>query len=379
MSKNRRWLLLVLACGCLLLSGCWDYRGLNNIDIVTGMAVDKDETTGLYHLTLEIVDTQTADGGKMEAKYVETDGATVFDALRNSKKRLINKLYGGNLQTLIISRQVAQNDGVSAILEELLRDGEPRETLSVAISQEETAREILQTKGLDSNIIAYEVHEMIEEDNEVTASTKNMPLYKAYNAVRGTGHALVLPAIRCIQNGEETVAEVNGIAVFKEDRLIGFQTPENTMYYLFIVNEVQSGSISFPYADAQESISMEIKGSSTKTKVSYADGQVHVRANIKLKLNVTEIKGQIDIVQAQQREALEARVAQVLSERLSAFFWEVQTQVGQDIFGLGGDLYRAQPDLWRMVKDQWETLFKEASFTVSIEADILTSGVLKNY
>ncbi|HMM06752.1 MAG TPA: Ger(x)C family spore germination protein [Clostridiales bacterium] len=378
----RRKLLYVvlLALCCLSLTGCWNYRGLNDMDIVTGLAVDRDMETGLYQLTFEIADTQNAEGdGEVEAKYVNSEGETVFDAIRNSKKRLINKLYGGNLQTLIISNQIAQKDGVSGIIEELLRDGEPRETLSVVISQEESASEILLTDGIDSKIIAYEIHDMIQEDSKVTASTKNLPLYRVYSAIQGTGNALVLPVVHVIQNGEDTVAEVNGIAMFEGDQMIGYQSPENTMYYLFIIDEIDGGALSFPAADTDESISLEIKNSKTKISVAYEDGQVTVHLNVKIKLNVTESKSQLNISEAKERKQLETLTEQIVRERISAFFHETQTQTRRDIFGLGRLLYQREPDVWRSVEADWQEYFQNASLSVKVTADMISSGVLKDY
>lgn len=370
---------LALLC-CFSLTGCWNYRGLNDLDIVTGIAVDRNPETGLYDLTFEIADTQNAGAeDEIAAKYVQAQGETIFDTIRNSKKRLINKLYGGNLQTVIISHQIAEQDGVSSVLEELLRDGEPRETLSVVISQEDTAREILLTEGIDSKIIAYEINEMIREDSRVTASTKNLPLYQAYNAIRGPGGSLVLPAARCIENNGQNAAEVNGIALFLKDRLIGYETPENTLYYLFIMDELQNGVISFPVTDPDESVSMQIKSSKASTGVSYENGQLSVALHLKIKLNVMEVKGQLAVSQTQQREQLEVLTEQMISLRISEFFHEIQTRVGVDIFGLGKLLYQKEPEVWRSVEADWESLFQKASLSVAVEADVISSGVMKDY
>lgn len=378
---RRKILYVVLAALCCLsLTGCWNYRGLNDMDIVTGLAVDRDMETGLYQLTFEIANTQEAEGdGEVEAKYVESEGETLFDAIRNSKKRLINKLYGGNLQTLIISNQIAKKDGVSGIIEELLRDGEPRETLSVVISQEDSAREILLTDGIDSKLIAYEIHDMIREDSKVTASTKDLPLYQVFSATRGTGKALVLPVVRCIQNGEDMVAEVNGIAMFEGDRMIGYQSPENTMYYLFIVDELDGAALSFPVANSDESISMEIKKSKTKITVSYKDGQITVNLNVKVKLNIMELKSQLNVSKAKERAQLESLTEDILCQHISTFFHEIQTQTGRDIFGLGRLLYQKQPDVWRSVENDWQELFQKASLNVEVTAEMISSGVLKDY
>ncbi|NLT58291.1 MAG: Ger(x)C family spore germination protein [Clostridiales bacterium] len=375
----RRLLCLIsaLLC-CVLLSGCWDYHGLGDIDIVTGIAVDKED--GTYRLTFEIIDTQASGGdGGSDVLYVEAEGETLFDAIRNSKKRLINKLYGGNMQTLVISRQIAGEEGISGILEELLRDGEPRETMSVVISEQETAKEILLTKGIDSNIISYEIHEMVEEDSKVTAATIDMPLYRAYNAIKGTGNALVLPAMRCVQNDEETVVEGNGIALFQHDRLTGFLTPKQTKWYLFVVDKIDGGVLSFPVGNPDESISMEIKDSKTKADVRCHDGQLTVTLSINVKLNVMELKSQLDLSQVQQREALERLTEAYLRESIGEFVQEVQLQHKRDIFGLGRRVYRKDPGLWRSLEPDWDELFQQAVIKVKAEATVLSSGVLKHY
>ncbi len=377
--KRLPGLISILLC-CVLLSGCWNYRGLDDIDIVTGIAVDRDGTQGPYHLTFEIIDMEASGEAKGSAVlYVEAEGETLFDAIRNSKKKLINKLYGGNMQTLIISRQIAQTEGVLGILEQLLRDGEPRESISIVISQEETAKDILLTKGIDSKIISYEIHEMVEEDNRVTASVINMPLYRAYNAIKGTGNALALSAMRCVQNGEETVVEGNGIALFQGDRLTDFLTPEKTKFYLFAVDEIEGSVISFPVSRPNDSISMEVKDSKTKTKVDYHDGQLTISLDIKTKLNVMETKSQINLSQAQQRRELERLTEAYLEQHITDFFQEVQLQYQRDIFGLGRLLYQKDPGLWRSLEPVWDELFQNAVIEVRAKAVILSSGVLKNY
>jgi len=364
---------------CVSLAGCWDYRGLDEIDIVTGVAVDKD-ASGNYRLTIEIVDTQgSAKEGDIGAKYVEAEGETIFGAIRNSKKRLINKLYGGNMQTLVISRQIAATEGIAVILEELLRDGEPRETLSVVISQEETAKEILLAEGIDSKIISYEIHDMVEEDNRVTAATVNIPLYKAYNAIKGTGNSLTLPAVHRVQNGEETVVEGNGIALFEGDKLIGFLSSKTSMYYLLFRNELQGGVISFPVSRPDDSVSLEIMGCKTTVDVSVQDGQAFVTLSVDIKLNVMEVKSQLGISQSSERQALERQTAMFLQTRIAEFFKDVQAENQTDIFGLGRQLYQKTPDIWDFIEDDWNELFQDAEIQVKVDAKILSAGVLKEY
>jgi spore germination protein KC len=75
--------LIILVCPAIL--GCWDYTGLNQINIVLGVAVDKDILTGEYKVTYEVVDTTKAGKDEVSSVLFDTKGASLFDTARNSK------------------------------------------------------------------------------------------------------------------------------------------------------------------------------------------------------------------------------------------------------------------------------------------------------
>lgn len=377
--KKSLSIVCMLLC-CALLQGCWDYQGLRTIDIVTGVAIDKDPDTGLYLLTYEIVNTQAS--GKDDAikvNYIESEGETLFDAIRHAKRRLINKLYGGNMQTLIISRQIAEEEGVLMVLEMWLRDGEPRETLSVAISQEETAKSVLTTKGMDSNIIAFEIHETILEDNQTTSSTKNVALYQAYNAIKEPGSSLVLPVMHIVKNNKDSTTESNGVALFRGNKLIGFLSPKQTLNYLFIVDEVRGGAFSFTPQNANSKVSMEIKKSSSKTNVRYVDGQLIVSIKIQTEMKLTELKAAANLDQAQERDLLEKSAAQAIEDSVRTFFGFVQTEYQSDVLGLGRKMFEDHLGQWLQLEGDWDELFSNAQLEVEARVKVLDTGDIDNF
>lgn len=369
----------ILIC-CVSMGGCWDYRGLNDINIVAGMAIDRDAATGGYYITVEIIDTlSSGDQNGLKAKYVESTGETLFDALRNAKKKLINKLYGGNMQVAIISREIAKTDGIMFIIEQLLRDGEPRETLSLVISEEKTAKEVLMTEGIDSNIISYEINQMIEEDSSVTGATVNTPMYKAYEEVKGEGNSLVLPVIKISTNNEKKVTEEDGIAVFNEGRLAGFISTRDSLFFLMTVNQLKGGVLSFTVDASDEEVSLGIQESDSKIKASYQDGQLFVNVDIDLKLNIVEVKSKVDISQAEQRAVFENMTAEYVTQKVLRFFQETQSEKKIDIFSIGSIIYKKDPALWETLKQDWDQVFENAHVQISTKVKVTSAGVMKNF
>ena len=50
--KRSAGILCLLSIGFVLLSGCWDYRELNELSLAMAMGVDKDKDTGVTYRTL---------------------------------------------------------------------------------------------------------------------------------------------------------------------------------------------------------------------------------------------------------------------------------------------------------------------------------------
>lgn len=378
---SRRLLLaVILVCCCSLLTGCWSYWGLDEMVIVTGLAIDKKPTKDGYHLTIEIVDTKSASNDSVEVQYVETEGATLFAAFRNAKRRLSNKLYGGNMELIVISKELAAEEGVLFLLEEFLRDDEPRETLNIAISLEDTASKVLLSEGIESSVVSYEMNESLEEDNEITSSTRYVPLYKAYSAIKAPGKSLVLPALCLAANRDKQTVETHGIALFRGDKLSGFLTPEKTLYYLFFVNEVKGGVINFGYDKSEAGLSSAvIKESHVKKRYELENGQLTIKLKVRVVVNITETKSQVDLRMATERKHLEQQITAVITDRIHALFSEVQQTMGYDIFGFGSMVYQKEPDLWRMVEADWDNLFRAAKLEVDTQVDLFNTGVLKAY
>ncbi len=46
----------------IILCGCWNYREIDTLAIVAGMAIDKDMVTNKYIVTTEIITTQMSRG-----------------------------------------------------------------------------------------------------------------------------------------------------------------------------------------------------------------------------------------------------------------------------------------------------------------------------
>ena len=79
------------------------------MSIVSGMAVDKSPDSENFRLTFELLDTaKPIKEQGVDNEIVVSEGKTFFDAARNAKRLLHNKLYFGHMVTAVISEEIAK-------------------------------------------------------------------------------------------------------------------------------------------------------------------------------------------------------------------------------------------------------------------------------
>ncbi len=375
----KRLLLAALILSALLLSGCWNYRGLNEIVIVVGVSVDKDPGSAMFKVCFETVD-ETADvkSSGLKAKLIESEGTTLFDAVRNAKKRLSNKLYFGNTQVVVLSQDVALTEGITNVIGWFLRDAECRETVYAVISQEKTAENLLAISGADQAISSLTIRSVINEDASITASTVTPQLYQVFSILKSQGKALALPVFHSVINNGKPTPEANGIAVFQGDKLVGFLTPEESKYFLFATDGVEGGILPLPdVPGVSTGVSLEISKSKTKRSYAVRDGKLVFHIQVNIRAFLSEAANMIDAEDEQIIKRLEDAAGETVRQNMLEVLSRVQSRYGTDIYGFGEMIYKTDPKLWNKLRDSWDSWFSQLEVEAECKVDIINTAFLQ--
>lgn len=371
---------ILIICICISFSSCWDYVGLNEIGITTGVAIDKEGDK--YKLTLEVVDLVKSNKEKGTTPlYVECEGKTVLEAVRNSKSISATKMFWGHIAVIIISEQIAQEEGILKCLEIFQRDAEPRETINIIISQEKTAKDLIMAQGLTTALNALELRDIVAEDHSVTSKTGDVQFYQAIDVLNKQGRELVLPAFRIIKNDDFSTGQSNGVALFNQDKLIGYLSPEDTFFYLFVINEIKGGVFSVQLEeDKEDSTVFEINGSKTKMDYEYDEEKDKFKIIIEIDTNVfiAQRRSMQDTYNQKEIEKIQKEAGEYLEENIKSVIKKVQTEYDSDIFAFGNLIYRKNPKLWDKVSDNWGKYFKETEVEIKSNIHIKNTAFLTN-
>ncbi|MGI6004196.1 MAG: Ger(x)C family spore germination protein [Christensenellales bacterium] len=363
----------------LTLCGCWNYRGLDQMNIVVGIAIDFDKQSNLYKLSYEVADLMNAEKeGGVSGKIVKSEGKTLFEAARNAKRREADRLFFGSAHILIISQEVAREIGLLSIIEWFLRDGECRETMCVALSREDTAMTILESPDGMSGVMSSNIHDIITEDHKVSASSMNIQLYQVYNILRSERNSVMLPALHKIKDGDQEICEINGIAVFKEDGLTGFLTAEESKYALFVEDKLQGGILTLSMGGMRtDDISLEIFTNKTKKSFTYEKGKVKVMIQTDTDVAIAENASQMDVTDQAIVKKIQDAAQRMIQENIKDLVAKIQREHNADVFGFGEMIYKQDLELWRALAPFWAQLFPTLEVEVASTVKVVNSAFIR--
>lgn len=379
---KKKLLVIVIFFVTFLTTGCWNYIGLNEMTIVAGVAIDKYGKE--YTLTYEIYNLQkTAVGEPIKSEIIESTGETIFDAVRNAKKRTFNKLYFAESKIIIVSEQIAKEDGINSIIDWFTRDPEIRETLQLVVSQEESAAALLKTDKLTSTTASTDIQNIVEKDQKITSTSENKQLYKVFNILSSEGLSLTLPAVHIVSNDDKNVCELNGVAVFKSDKLLNYLTSEETKYYVLAKGELKGGIITIntkiKESDTDlQNVSLEIKSSVSSQKyISQEKNNIKIKVSTTTEVTLGEFKDLNQQLTNKDLTNLEKEAAKIIKKRIEDVIEKIQNDYETDILGYGRLLYHTNPRQWKKIKNTFDEEFKNIDVIVESKVKILNTGFTK--
>lgn len=380
-SKIRAWLAFLLACP-LLLTGCWNYKELTDINVVAGVGLDRTED-GKILVTVQVAEPGSIQssasgcggGGNAPIKPVfiaSYEGETIFEAIRGMLATVDKKLFFSTAQVLILSERIVQ-DSLEEILDFFHRDQEMNYLMNVLVAKGTTPGEILGMESEMDTIPAVYINETIENTIYRATGKKTMLI----DLVKDMDCRGKQPVIGQITKAGESKVRTEGLAVIKEGELAGWMDPYETRGFLFAVGEVRSAIVSIPAEKGK--ISMEVFRSKGDVDVAFEnDRPLSLTIRVKLEANVGGHEGRGNLDSPDRLQQLEKVLSEEIKKEIAMALEKAQEEYSSDIFGFGKKVHKYHPQYWKNAEKDWDMIFSELPADIQVEAKIRRTGIIIN-
>lgn len=374
MRNHKKFLILIFIFSLApSLCSCWNYKELDKIAIVSGIAIDKNKDK--YLITLEIV-SQNLNNRAIgsETTLVESEGYTLLDAIRNIIPKTGKRGYWGHCKVIILNENIAK-ESVIPVIDLLERDAEARSNIYLLVSGENTAKEIFTSGQNMKKNISFLLDNMINNKKGISKYPK-VSLFEFVASLEKPGISEVLPIVSIDISENTKQPYIDSCAVFKKDRLIGHMSLDQCKNLLFIKNEIDKGVnsiVNLPPLGTD--ISLEIFNNKTKV-TPYLEGKTAtIYIDIKCKAAIAEIMGSYDVIKSNNLNYLKNYSEQTFANQLENFIKTSIERYDSDIFDFASIIMQKSSKGKEFYEANKSNYLHKLNFKVNVDLDIKWSAL----
>ncbi|MCT1902755.1 Ger(x)C family spore germination protein [Oceanobacillus sojae] len=396
---NRKWIIpFFMAIYLPLLSGCWSSHELKDLAIVSAYALDKNED-GTYVGTFQLINPMNVPGALQGgasgqnpsiATYTAT-GGNPLEVSDNASTKVSRDLYFAHTSLLVISEELAREEGLATILDAMERGLEFRTTTKIVISRDMKAGDFVQVLTAidqvpaEKAIKSLEFTEKLYGENVATDLQKFIkaavlkgkePLVSGFTVEGDIEKAKTMEQLQSSE-GEATI-EVNGIGVFKEGKLMNWIEGDKNEGTLWVLDQIQQAPVNIDWDDKKAAISYKVVRQKTNVEAQTKDEKPVISVHIRAEGDLRVIEVPVNVTDPHVIFRIEQALQQKIKDEAEAAIHEAQ-KTKTDIFGFGEKLHQSDPDSWKKLEPKWQDVYFPAlDVDVTVEAFIRRTGMRNN-
>ena len=374
--------LLIISVLIFTLTGCYNYRELNQLAITSAIGIDKHDDE--YQVSIQVMNTQkqgndgTSTGDQPKFITYKEKGKTLQSAFRNIVLESPRRLYANHISLLVISEEVAK-EGLSDVLDLLFRDTESRKQFIVLVSKNSTSSDVLEVLTPLETLNAKNITDSVIADSQFLGVSEEVTYEQLMDSYLNSKKEIVLPTIEVIGSVEEgeksdslqnsdpkTKVLLEGYSIFKSDKLVGYLSNEDSINLGFVRNKIENTIVDYKCSKDNY---MAIELVNTKTEVEPKKNKLEVTIKVKAQGNINEINCDFDITKDKTISELEKKINNKIEKDIKQTIKEINEEYNSDVYGFEDLFYKNNPNFYKKMKDKYEDNFI-TNVKVKVESDI---------
>lgn len=388
------FIILLLLTTPFFISGCTGRTEIEDIGLVRITGIDWNNSTNRFEATILALKSAktTTQMGKGQQKgsqvpWVATaDGETVADAIKNLRGRAASKLKWTHSTDIIVGEELARK-GFDKFFDFFVRNPEIAFSSNIFIARG-TAKDILKITPEMSTELGNELDGMAKYSKEwgkdYVPSIKDFLIsisFEGNNSIAGVVETMK-PIPYEKQQTEESplgiksskdIIDLNGSAVIKDYKLVGWLDREETRGYLWVENKLNRTAVDV--GEKNNVISVEINKVQSKVDPEINDNVISINIEIKTSGNIVELDTNKVNINSEGIADIENKVSEQIKTEVLKAISKSKNEFKTDIFQFGRKIYGKYPEEWEKIKKSWSQVYPEVDIKVQVSTKLKSTGM----
>ena len=168
----------------------------------------------------------------------------------------------------------------------------------------------------------------------------------------------------------KSMYKLSGLGVFKDNKLQGYLTNEESITYNMLQNEIKNTIITY---ECEKDKYVVLETINSKSKISTKNKEINIELNVSGNINETSCSIQLDDNKSLKK--LEKSFEKELKEKIEKDINSIRSTYNSDIFGFLEIIYKHDYDTYKEVKNSWyKDTFKNIKINVKTSVNINGKG-----
>lgn len=365
---------LFLTLICITLSGCWDYSEINDYSIIAGSGVDLTENDDTQ-VTIEQIGWNDAGIQTNEQKnIISYTGSSCFEAYSSLLLLSGKPNYSSHATTLILGQSYAEN-GISELIDMLIRLEGSRLSMNVVIADNMEAKEFFTKTKADQNISSFYLPSMLKNCNEQGFSL-NPTLFQVGNTLVNERQSLCIPMISTLSTPKSKTPEVviSGSAIFNGDKMTTTLNNEQTKTLVMLLNQPKKTTLAIK--ENTQEYAFELNNLNTSIKPLFNKNSISFEIKICADASLSELNNNINLTPAEVAE-LEASISSKLTQDVKTFISHAYGDLNADVIGLSDKIYKKSPTYWENNQPLINTALRNPDIKTTTDITLVSTHLLR--
>ncbi|MEL3962768.1 Ger(x)C family spore germination protein [Lysinibacillus endophyticus] len=286
------------------------------------------------------------------------------------QQQLAEKLYLGHLQITIVNEDVAKK-GLDDINDFLKREYEVRRTSWMVVSTGK-AEDVLRAAPPIETVSALYLSDTLENAMRFGKLPREY-LGKFWIDEADVGVDGALPYVRLIE--QERIL-VDGLAYFKDDKMVGTMSPFEIGVYLGMKGENRGGYGLAVSSDDGGMYILESYKRDSDIDIKIEENVPSIKINVKIDSNIAE-RSNVKNITNNRVEEIEELASNIATKKYNQVIKKWQENES-DVLGIGARVRAKFPKYWsEEVKtiDRWYEIYKQLNMEVKVRCEIIRTGM----
>ena len=340
---------------CFALSGCWDYKELEQQALLTGLGYDVGGKGDF--LVIAYLDEQQSSSGdkapqsqKAQTQVVVVKSKHALESYHLLSLQIPQFKYVSHLYTMVFSEAFAKSSSFSEIVDRITRVGSVRRRISLLITPDHV-KDIFSQRLPGADSTARGLPDLVLQGN-LLQLVPRIDLNEFVYQSTLPGVDAVLPEIHVVESNGHPVLKAAGAAVFHRMKMVGYLVPEDVRSLLWLMGKSGHSFLPFPGFRKEEVAYFRTEEIHTAIKISPRGDQPAADVKVQLTGTLAAYQGE-HLFRKTDIEQLESMVSRILRKKLIHVLRKTQA-MKVDLVGFGVQV-RAQVGsaVWRKRYAHW--------------------------